>query len=264
MHALMKTNARLRSPAPLLAVVLTVTLAIPLAAEAQYQVPHADEVQKEMEHPQVRQAQASLAAGNNEFALNYAKAATAEAPANVMAWTLGSSALLRQGKMEDALAFMKKGLEANPKSGRLWTSYGSLANKAGKTELALEALRKATECDPANPEPWSNMGLLHYEAGEMKPAIEAFRKATAIAPSHPLILNHLFIAYVKKGDVEGCGATGAQGILALSPQTTDAQAREELRSLMQQRGPKLGAIDLTDARLDEWIQKARAALRAPK
>lgn len=227
----------------------------------QYQVPQADQVQRELEHPELRQAQAALATGDFEAALSHAKAATADAPQNVMAWTLGGVALLKQQKSEDALTFMKKGLEANPKNARLWTSYGSLANKAGKKDLALEALQKAAEYDPKNPEPLSNMGLLYSEAGDMTRAIEAFRKALAIAPGHPIILNHLFIACVKAGDVEASGTVGAQGILALMPDATDLQVRAELTNLMQQRGPKLGPNDLTDARLDGWIQKGRASLR---
>ena len=123
--------------------------------------------------------------GDDESALNEAKAAIAIYPDDAEAHRNAGLALSDMRKFDAAILEFKEALRINPDYASLHSGIGLLRARMRDDKGAIEEYKKAIALDPNYPNAHENLGLTYAEAGNMGGAIAEFREAKRLSPDSP-------------------------------------------------------------------------------
>jgi len=156
--------------------------------------------------PQIAEAKLkegySLALKANE--LDPASALTYEA--------LGMYFTLRRD-LAQAIAALQKGIALNRNHMPFYDGLARASLISGEPKKAIEYAEQSLSLDPRGPQittPMIFLGMGHFFLGHDDLAIEWLEKSRAETPKNPNVVQHLAIAYAKKGDLAKAKATAAE------------------------------------------------------
>jgi TolB-like protein/class 3 adenylate cyclase/Flp pilus assembly protein TadD len=140
-------------------------------------------------------------------------------PANTLTYeALGVYFTFRRD-LAQAIAAFQKGIALNRNHMPFYDGLARASLISGEPKKSIEYAEQALSLDPRGPQITTSMiflGVGHFFLGHDDLAIEWLEKARAEAPKNPNVLQHLAIAYAKKGDLVKAKATAAE-LLRIAP-----------------------------------------------
>lgn len=140
-------------------------------------------------------------------------------PANALTYeALGMYFTFRRD-LAQAIAAFQKGIALNRNHMHFYDGLARASLISGEPKKAIEYAEQALSLDPRGPQITTSMiflGVGHFFLGHDDLAIEWLEKARAETPKNPNTLQHLAVAYAKKGDLVKAKATTAE-LLRIAP-----------------------------------------------
>lgn len=123
--------------------------------------------------------------GDDENALNEAKAAIAEYPDDAEAHQNAGLALSHLRKFDAAILEFKEALRIKPDYAGVHSGIGLLHARMHDDQAAIEEYKKAIAIDPDYAFAHNNLGLTYMDMGNYGPAVAEFREARRLCPDNP-------------------------------------------------------------------------------
>ena len=189
---------------------------------------------------------AFAAAGYNDQALPYLRAAVAQWPGNFKAWLAIGQVHLESNRLAEARVGLEKAVALNEASPEVWNNLGGVAMGEGRNDEALRCFekmlnlapdsvygltnaglaltrmgrnadaeklyRKALALQPKDAETADRLGLLIGQQGRLAEAIALFKQALTNDPKNVSAINNLGVAYVQAGQVADAIAAFDYGV----------------------------------------------------
>jgi len=112
-----------------------------------------------------------------------------------LGFMLASRAVPRGESVAPALEHLRASVESNPANVRAWSVYGSLLLRAGAVNEAEACFERVLEVDADNTEALGQLGMIALRGGALVRASEMFERVTRLAPDDAR--GHLSLAQVQ-------------------------------------------------------------------
>ena len=140
-------------------------------------------------------------------------------PANASTYDVLGYYFFTRRDLSRAIAAFEKGIALNPNDASLYIGLASTSLISGEPKKVIGYAEQSLSLDPRGQQISTAMmflGLGHFYLGHDDPAIEWLEKARAETPHRPIPLQHLAVAYAKKGDLVKAKAATAE-LLRIAP-----------------------------------------------
>ena len=140
-------------------------------------------------------------------------------PANALTYDALGFYFFTRHDLSQAIAAFEKGIALNRNYPTFYVGLASAYIISGEPKKSIGYAEQSLSLDPRGTQISTSMmflGLGHFYMGHDDLAIEFLEKAHAEAPKRPNPLQHLAVAYAKKGDLEKAKATAAE-LLRIAP-----------------------------------------------
>jgi len=151
--------------------------------------------------------------------------------------------LYRLGDDEDALNEAKAALAQNPNDAEAHKNAGLALSDARKFDAAMEEYKEALRIKPDYAAVRYDLGLLYYNVHNFEDAIVEYKKAIAIEPGFADAHNNLGKTYKDKGDIAGAIAEFREA-KRLNP--NDPVYRQNLASALMTQAPRAAIQELRE------------------
>jgi tetratricopeptide (TPR) repeat protein len=134
-------------------------------------------------------------------------------PANALPYYALGYYYLNRRDLSQAIAAFQKGMALNRNQMQLYNGLAIASLISGEPKKAIAYAEQSLSLDPRGPQISAAMnflGVAHFFLGHDDLAIEWLEKARAETPDSPNPLQHLAVAYAKKGDLVKAKATTAE------------------------------------------------------
>jgi predicted TPR repeat methyltransferase len=152
-----------------------------------------------------------------------------------------------RGEIESALQCARSAAEQAPANGRIWNTLGSMLIAARRTDEARDAYRRATEVDPAMAEAWYNLGICLRNEGDYEAAVRCLREALARPPPFGGAYEALAMLLYELGRPQEAAEIGA---LWLARDPSSAKARHVAASMSGENVPARASDDYVREHFD--------------
>ncbi|HEX2931545.1 MAG TPA: hypothetical protein VHV54_17600, partial [Candidatus Binatia bacterium] len=140
-------------------------------------------------------------------------------PANALTYDVLGYYFFTRRDLPQATAAFEKGIAVNPNYASLYLGLASTSLISGEPKKVIGYAEKSLSLDPRGPQISTAMmflGLGHFYLGHDRSAIEWLEKAREETPHRPNPLQHLAVAYAKKGDLVKAKGAAAE-LLRIAP-----------------------------------------------
>jgi tetratricopeptide (TPR) repeat protein len=148
---------------------------------------YAEILEKEPNFPELhdKAGYALYRLGDDESALNEAKAALSDNPQDAEAHMNAGLALSDLRNFDAAILEFKEALKIKPDYAGVHSGIGLLHARMHDDQAAIEEYKKAIALDPDLPTAHNNLGLTYMDMGNYGPAVAEFREARRLCPDNP-------------------------------------------------------------------------------
>ena len=243
---------------------------------------YAEIMQKDPAFPELhdKASYALYLLGDDENALNEAKAAMAAYPDDAEAHQNAGLALSHLRKFDAAILEFKEALRIKPDYAGVHSGIGLLHVRTNDYKAAIEEYKKAIVLDPDYVNAHNNLGLVYMEMGNAGGAVAEFREAKRLCPDNPdfwqnlgsalmrleprAAVQHFREMEVKFPNFEICHVCLAHG-LASEDDLKGAEAEFQKAIKLDPADPNphvgLGDIRVKEKHLDAALEEYRIAER---
>lgn len=136
------------------------------------------------------------------------------------------------GKIEDAEGSMRKAIALNDKNSDALNYLGyTFAERGLKLDEAEKLVRQAIGIDPKNGYYVDSLGWVFYKMGKLPEAQRELERATELTPNDAVIMEHLAIILLARGDKLHAAEIAARA-LQFAPNSDDKEVGGRLKSLL--------------------------------
>ena len=192
----------------------------------------------------LKQAQATLQAGQHESGLALAQRVLEGAPDDIEALYMAAVAQRFLKRFDDAGSTLQLLHAASPEYGRAWQEAGHLARDAGDAETAIRSYARAVQFNPALEASWTAQAKLLSQVGrggEAQTAAAQSDRLKALPRELLAVTNHLHEGRLLRAE-EICRA-----FLRQNPRNVEGMR------LLAQIGVKLGILDDAEFLLESAV-----------
>jgi tetratricopeptide (TPR) repeat protein len=159
-------------------------------------------------------AEALLAEGKNEEAIDYHNKAISITPDNFMPYFHRGVVYSKLGQYQRAIEDFNKAINLKPDYAKPYNNRAFVYTKLSQYQRAIEDLNKAINLEPNYANAYFNRGIAYYKLGQYKLAIEDFSKAIHLKEDYAIAYNNRAAIYLEQGNKE-LGCRDAQKACAL-------------------------------------------------